>query len=334
MQRDTRGMRILKRSKGWAVYLLAAVLISVGAYELYLVYTADYSDQWGFIDETYSAIIKIVMAEFILFDPKKNVLRAVGFYAISLGITRVISAISTLSFVSDISLAVGGITLFMGANILISGYSYLKDTTRGRTGMIIGTGSLALLQTIMLMLSYESYRMTGFIKFDELIPSILLLFQYIVLLLILDTEEVRYGTLMEKTNTRVESIRVTNTVENDFALRKEDAEVMVNMFSDRSSWQQPTIGGRVESEKRVLMVDGRIQSWMILQKWKGSDKIYATMANDPDGSILAAKRFTIHRVVSDNDGEEITSVRLYDDTSLIMQLAVERPKKNSGGMHQ
>jgi len=326
MADESKGRTGIQKVKGGVVYLLAAILIAVGLYELYTVYTADYHDEWGFIDETYSAIIKIVMAEFILFDPKKNVLRAVGFYAISIGITRIIASFRTLAFVSDISLVIGGITLVMGVNILISGYNYLKDTTRGRTGMIAGTGTLAIMQTIMLMFTYESYRMTGVLEYEQIAPSVILLIQYVVLLLILDTEEVRYGTLMEKTNTRVESARVISTIEKDFNLRKEDADVILGMFEDRSSWESIP-EGPIESEKRILMTEGRIQSWMILQKWKGSDDIHVTMANDPDGSIIAANRFSVHRVTSENDGEDITSVRLFSETSLIMQLAVERPKK-------
>ena len=323
---NTENRTGVQKAKSGIVYLLAAILIVVGVYELYTIYTANYHDDWGFIDETYSAIIKIIMAEFILFDPKKNVLRAVGFYAISIGITRVIASMRMLSFVSDITLIMGGITLFFGVNILISGYNYLKDTTRGRTGMIVGTGILALMQTIILLFTYETYRMTGVLEYEQIAPSAILLVQYIVLLLILDTEEVRYGTLMEKTNTRVESARVTSTVEKDFNLNKDDADIILNMFTDRSSWEQME-DGPVESETKVKMVDGRIQSWMVLQKWRGSDSIHVTMANDPDGSIIAANRFSVNKVTSEYEGDDLASLRLFSETSLIMQLAVQRPKK-------
>lgn len=330
--------RFIEHSKNSTVYLLALVLIVSSAFEIYAVYIADYHDEWGFIDEIYSAVIKILMAEFILFDPKKNVMRAMGFYAMSIGLSRIIASLSILIQPSAFSLATGIITLALGANILISSYNYLNDTTRGRLGILVGTGLLALLQTVMLMLSYQAYRATGIVNTDELISSVVLLVQYIVLLLIMDTSEIRYGTLMEKTNTRIESLRVTDMIEGHFKLERDDASVLRHMFEDRSSWAPVNDNGPAECERSITLIDGRIQSCMLLQKWNDSDKIHFTVSNSEGGSVIAANRFSVSQVYSDTDDDDTMSyLRLFDDDRMIAQFSIkekEEPKKKRRDDHE
>ena len=316
-----QGQRIICFTKARLVHVLALILIVSGGYEIYCVISADYSDQWGFIDEVYSAIIKIIVAEFILFDPKKNVLRAMGFYAMSIGLTRIISSLSMLINTDTISLAIGGTTLVMGANMLISSYHYINDTTRGRTGMIVSASILSIMQAVMLMMDYESRRMgTSLFTEAQMVPMIISLFQYIVLLLIMDTMELRYSTSLEKSNTRIQSASVTYSVAGDLLLTRKDAMVLRDMFVDRSSWHPVEDGGPVESEIRLHTINGRIPSCMILQKWKDSDKIHVTVVNDDSESVILANRYSVSRVVAD-DG--LTNIRLFDDSRMLMQFGVE-----------
>ena len=318
------GIKAIGFMKRGTVYLLALILILSSAYEIYTVYMADSTDEWGFLGETYSAVIKIIMAEFILFDPKKSLPRAVGFYAMSIGLSRVINAITTLSQRSAFSLAVGLVLLFMGGNLIYSSYQYMKDTVRGRNGMLYSTCVLAFMQAIMLAFYYQTYKMTGSVEGFDLIPSAIMLIQYIVLLLMLDTEDVRYSTLLEKTSTRVESVTSSNMILKGFVLKRDDALVIKHLFDDRSTWQPISDGGPVEAEKRIRLVEGRIQSNMILQKWHGSDRIYVTVVNDDDGTILLGNRFSVTSVVPDVEGDnEFSNLRLFDDKKMLMQMAVE-----------
>jgi hypothetical protein len=265
----------------------------------------------------------MIMAEFILFDPKRNAVRAVGFYAVSLGLSRVVTSISTFAFVSTISFVIGGVTLIMGANLLYSGYKYLRDTSRGLIGMIVSTSILALMQTIILLMNYQAYIMTGVPLYVDIVPYAIAFLQYIVLLLILDTKEIRYSTLLQQTNTRIESIRVTNTVGGSLMLRRDDGLVLKHMFDDRSSWVPLTDGGPAESEKRLVLENGRIKSVMILQKWSGHDGIYVTMANAERGSVMVANRFSVSEVYADGDDAYFASLMLFDGKRMLMTLEVE-----------
>ncbi len=314
---------VLKWLKGSTPYLLALILILSGAFELYSLYTSNATSNWGFIDEIAAAVIKIIIAEFILFDPKKNVVRTVGFYAMSIGISRVIMSISTLAMVSTISLAIGLVTLIMGANLLYSSYKYLSDTSRGLLGMILSTSVLALLQVAIILVNYQTKLMTGIPLYENTAPIIIGFFQYLILLLILDTKEIKYSTLLQQINTRVERLRLTNIAENSLMLKRDDGLILKHMFDDRSSWEPLTDGGPVESEKRLILVKDRIKSVMILQKWKDHDIIYVTMANDESGSVMVANRFSVSEVFADGDDTEFTSLKMFDGKRMLMNLKVE-----------
>ena len=78
-----------------------------------------------------------------------------------------------------------------------------------------------------------------------------------------------------------------------------------------------------------MLVKGRIPSCMILQKWKGSDMIHVTVTNSTEGSIILANRFSVTDVTADGDDETLSTLRLFGDNELLMQLAVKPldPKK-------
>lgn len=318
------GQRIVEYIKSKLLYVLVLVLLASGTYEIYRVATSDYSDDWLLLGATYSAVIKILMAEFIIFDPKKSVVRGIGFYAMSIGLSRLLNSIQTLSDVSTVSFAIGVVTLIMSVNILYSSYKYMNDTARGRNGMITSTSVLAVIQIAMLVILFQSERLgLGEADKGQVVPMTITLLQYLLLLMILDTKELRFSTLMEKINTRVESARVTNTLEYDKGLRRSDVVVLKHMFDDRSCWHNVDDGGPVECESRIRIVDGRTPSCMILQKWKDSERIHVTVTNDDSGSMILAKRFSVSRVVSDSEDDGLfTSLCLFDDRSLLAQISV------------
>ncbi len=326
--------RTIQTSKHHIVFLLAFILIITSAYDIYRVYEAAYVDTWGLLDDIYSAVIKIIMAEFILFDPKKNVWRAIGFYAMSIGLSRLISSFSMILSIDPVSLTMGLITLFMGVNILFSGYRYINDTTRGRIGMMFGTWMLLALQLAMVLMYFQTWKLMGTIEIKDIMPSVVLMVQYITLLIILDTDEIRYSTITEKVSTRLQSAMMASNIERMFELDRKNAAVLKHMFDDRTSWDQISDEGPAELERRLTIKKGRIQTNMILQKWKDSEKIHVTIINDGSGTIVAATRFSVSDVICDSeDDDAFRSMRLFDGNKIQMQLAVQMkpPEKKRRG---
>ena len=319
---------LVKTSRNWITYILAMVLIISSAYHIFAVLFSDSPDEMDFLERTYSAVIGIIMAEFILFDPKRSVLRSVGFYALSISISRIIQSITILIHPSLFSLVFGSILLFTGANLFFSGYQYLNGTSRGRTGMMAATTLLAVVQILMIMIFFQ----TDFLKDDynsqyELLPSIITLTQYVVLLMILDTGELRYGSVREQANTKIETVRKTHVPTADCLLNRDDAAIMKDIFTDRSSWTSVDDGGPVESEIRINLIDDRVSSCMIIQKWKGDKKLYATVTGSPDGSIILANRFAITGVYAD---DELTHVYLMNDSGIAACFAVAEEETEEG----
>ena len=319
---------LVKTSRNWITFVLAMVLIVSSSYHIFAVYFSESSSKVNYLEEIYPAIIGIIMAEFILFDPKRNVLRSVGFYAMSIALSRTISAIIILVKPSLFSLIVGGIFLVNGINLLISGVQYLKGTSRGRAGMMASSAILAVVQIFTILLFYQTDVLDSSYNNEyDLLPSIITLAQFVVLLLILDTGELRYGSVKEQANTNIESVRKTDALAAECVLKRDDADLMKKMFTNRSSWMSVDDGGPVESEIRIGLIDARISSCMILQKWKDDDRIFATVTNNVKGSVILANRFCITDVYSDRD---LTQICLLNDDGIIARFSVEKEKPEEG----
>ena len=319
---------LVKTSRSWITFLLAMVLIVSSSYHIFAVFFSESPNETDYLKGVYPAIIGIIMAEFILFDPKRNVLRSVGFYAISIALARIIGSIITLSEPSLFALIIGGTFLINGVNLLYTGTEYLKGTSRGRAGMMASAAILAIVQVFTILLYYQTDALDS--SYDDaydLLPSVITLIQYVVLLLILDTGELRYGSVKEQANTKIESIRKTDALTAECVLKRNDAEMLKGMFADRSSWTAVDDGGPVESEIRIRLIEARVSSCMILQKWRGHDTVYATVTSNVNGSVILANRFCITGVYADQD---LAHVCLLNDGGIAARFAVEKEKPEEG----
>ena len=119
------------------------------------------------------------------------------------------------------------------------------------------------------------------------------------------------------------NVSITRTMDPGFSVSKEDAIELMNMFEDRSSWTPVCDGGPAECEKRYRFEEGRIPGTIILQKWKDSDRIYATVVSDDTGTIIQANRFYITDVIPNSkDEKEITQIRLFSDGRMLSSVLV------------
>lgn len=315
--------KIIGFIKSKLMYLLALIIIVSGSYELYAIAVTDAFSEMAYIDRIFSASVKIIMGLFILFDPNKTLTRAIGFYAMSLGISRIITSFNSLSSTQLVSFIIGLVMIGMGINLLVSGYNYLNDKARGRFGMTVSSSIMSIVLIYSIFLSTNMGLAGNLGKLDDVASDIIAVIQYLILLVIMDTEEVRFSSVKERAVAKLRSISVTRTLESGFTLQRKDAITLVHMFEDRSGWSAVTDGGPVDCEKRINFVKARIAGVMILQKWKDSDRIYATVVNDDKGTILQANRFSITDVVPDvyND-TDFTNIRLFSDGRMLSSISV------------
>lgn len=312
--------------KGKLIYIIALILIFSGAFGLYIIVLTKNLEDMGPVVGSLTCAVKIVMGLCIIFDPKKNLLRAVGFYAFALGFSRLLASFPYIGNPSPVMFIVGLVFIGMACNLMISGINYLNDTSRSRNGMTRTAALLALLQ-IGIMVYY--IKVEGIIlDFDtmaeDVFPYVISTLQYVTLLVIMDTEELRFGSHLEKSNTRIESIRTTYALDMDMMIPQADADILLHMFDDRSSWTEITDGGPAECEKRLKIVDRRVPSVMILQKWRDSDKIHVTVVNDDTGTMITANRFSVTDVLPEGPDDGFRYIRLFDDGRMLSQIWVSR----------
>ena len=324
MEFETFTPKVVRVLKPKLIPIIAIILMFSGGYDLFVMSTTGDIEGLSPVTTCFMAVAKVCMGLFILFDPRKNLLRAVGFYAFALGLSRLLMSIRYVFNPNDIFFIIGLVFVGMGCNLMWSGYNYLNETSRSRNGMTMTASLLALMQAFTI-LYYVKILGDNTLEtlLSDTIPEIILLFQYLALLLIMDTEELRFGSNLEKANSRAERIRVTYTLESGLMLMREDALTIRHMFDDRSSWSPVDDGGPVELERRIHLVNGRIPACMIMQKWQGSDRIYVTMVNEDDGSIITANRFYVTDVVPDKESDDdFRHLRLYQDGRMLAQIWV------------
>ena len=279
------------------------------------------------VNNSIVAFIKISMGLFIIFDPKRNLMRSVGFYALSLGLARIVSTLPMLGSESDLFFIVALVMLGMGINLVVSGYSYLQDVSRGRFGMTFGSAALAIIMalSLIMMITTPDDDEYGLNAGYMLVYSVYLI-QYLLILLIMDSDEFRFSSWQEKSVRKLDNIRLSYSLTPGTQISREDARIMKHMFDDRASWTPVDDGGPVECEKRIRLVDEKVSTVMIMQKWKGSDKIHITISTSNDGTILQANRFYVTEVSADDaDDEKFMNLRIYSDGAMISNFSVIAP---------
>ena len=131
-------------------FFLASIIIISGLIDIANMTVFENDD--NIVNNSIVAFIKISMGLFIIFDPKRNLMRSVGFYALSLGLARIVSTLPMLGSESDLFFIVALVMLGMGINLVVSGYSYLQDVSRGRFGMTFGSAALAIIMALSLIM--------------------------------------------------------------------------------------------------------------------------------------------------------------------------------------
>lgn len=308
-------------AKNRVTYILAGIIILSALADIADMVVFD--DMDAAVSSTIVAIVKLGMGLLMLFDPKRSLMRTVGFYALTLGISRIIASLSMLGNSSNFIFVIGIVVVAMGVNLVYSGYSYLQDVSRGRFGLIFGSSVLAIIWTAMLVTS-----VTGAFGVEtdtgSLIVNVVYLIQYLLILLIMDSDDFRFSSWNEKSVRKIGDIRVTHTTTPGTYIERQDAKIIKHMFDDRSSWSPLDDGGPVECERKIRMADDKITSVMIMQKWRGSDRIYITVVTDDDGTILQANRFSVTDVLADDaDDERFMNVRLFSDGTMLSNLSVK-----------
>ncbi len=283
-------------------YFLAIMMIVVGILSIQTVY--------GTSDIGFSGVMKalskatlLIAGIFILIDPNKSNMRAIGIYAIALGVGRVFRSFPQLTSSSDVSFYIGLVLVAMGASLAYCGVSYLRGVSKNAERMKLITATLVLGYVVYII--YMVHWGQDFWQFFTQERDMMLMFMmYTIYILVLSSKDVYDNIPLVRMCTDTMSTRDAVSPVGSLTISNEDLDRMEHGLEDASSWDHPT-GGPVESELHVALSSDSGSSSMIVQKWKGKDGLYITMVKDPDNSFIGVFRMHMTGIIRNDTGVEL-----------------------------
>lgn len=313
---------------GLSNYILAALMVAFGTVQLIYAYTDEYTTLTWLLALSY--IVMLVGGAVIILDRNRNLLRAVGIYALALGFYRFIFSFPSIEPGNPYGM-VSIVVCALAINLMISGRSYLKGVSRGRRLAMISTFLLLMVcVTLFITLMHAGL---GLVDCMKLMPGAFVMsIMYAFFIGILDSEELRSSDILAIHNDTLDKIRCIQYTDPRTSIPRETALVLAKVFEDRSDWHPVDDGGPAECEYRFVIENKDKGSEVLMQKWKGSESIYFTISDYLDGTILQAYRFEADSVCTDGDPSICSWVRIFGKKGVCMQLAVDDPEYEGVGI--
>lgn len=239
--------------------------------------------------------------------------RAISIYLLSLSVSRLLIYFLDLWNVDIIAFLIAIVMCTLSANMVITGVSFYKGISRNRNRIM--TTSMATIIAYIMLLSFKLHYSPD--SFSTLIDNASLVIQiilYVVLLAALDSYDVsintNIGRLYNASRELVASVGATDKT----ILSEAEARTIVNGFGNMDGWTPVSDGSPVEYEYEFTISIGCSNSQVLLQRWRGSDKVHFTIADSFAGSVVFAKRFSASRYAIDSGRDSsYSSILLMDD---------------------
>lgn len=305
-----------RREKGYSTIpslFLALMMIATGILMTTIrVFGIEYGDNIFFVEDNWFGLIGRIVLIFgglaILYTTykKKGNYFAVGVYALTLGLSRIIRSMPGLTAHSDITFYASLVFTIIGGNLAWGGYNHLTVKTRNPGNMKYT--SMLLLTFICLILGFSAYMDYDVIAtFLEDITLMGYLPLYLGLLIVLYSKELVENAPFARIVRTLRSISSNLYVGNTINVTERDAEIIQEGFSSAESWRLIYVGDKAIRENTVEFHSNGVQRDVILEKWPGSDELYITIINDRRDSLIIGQR--LQAVGCDINGDVMT---LYD----------------------
>ncbi len=305
-----------RREKGYSIIpslFLALMMIATGVLMTTIrVFGIEYGDSMFFVEDNWFGLIGRIVLIFgglaILYTTykRKGNYFAVGVYALTLGLSRIIRSMPGLTAHSDITFYASLVFTIIGGNLAWGGYNHLTVKTRNPGNMKYT--SMFLLVFICLILGFSAYMDYDVIAtFLEDITLMGYLPLYLGLLIVLYSKELVENAPFARIVRTLRSISTNLYVGDTINVTERDAEIIQEGFSSTDSWRLIYVGDKAIRENTVEFHSNGVQKDVILEKWPGSDELYITIINDRKDSLIIGQR--LQAVGCDINGDVMT---LYD----------------------
>lgn len=266
-------------------------------------------------------LIMFVSAIIILYQKEISNSRAISIYLLTLSVTRIITYFPYLFDTNSLSFAFGILICTISVNMFVTGAFFFRGISRNRDSVMMSSLLMTLIYTLILSF-YLHYSIDVWETLRLNLALLLQLILYLILFITLDTYDVHINTDVGRVDATVRSLRARTGAGDKTVISLQEMNTIANGFGDMEGWTKVEDGGPAEYEYRVTISMRDSNSEMLLQKWKGSDKIHFTIADTLQGSLIYAKRFSANRFVYDSDDDSVIAVRFIDDDGNLLRFHV------------
>ncbi len=269
-----------------------------------------------------SLFASTVFAILILIDQSNNVNRAVGLYAMAIGIDRIVKWTDSLNPPHGIVFVFAIVMIGFCVNLIVTGFFFLRGYVRCRPGMMFGTCVLFFLNgawILFMMFNLEIPFETIALEYPD---TIVLLFIYALLIYMLNTEQIRKSSDEERYDSVLSSIRKITACEEGSLITKQTADVLSKAFDNRSEWKKIENGpAECEYDFTIIHTVGDY-SYVTVQKWKDNDNLFFTVSDHKEGTIIDAYRFNVDVIDESVDDTGRRFISMYNKDGLFIRLMV------------
>ena len=285
--------------------ILAFMMIITGTMMVIVrVFGFEHDDSSYFVEDTYFGLagraILILGGLVILYFRKKGNYFAVGLYALTLGLSRIIRSLPGLVDESDFSFYLSLVFIIIGGNLAWGGYNHLTVKTRNPATMRYM--SLALLAIFGFALGYTAY--SGGDVVDAFLSDINIMAYlplYAGLLIVLYSKEIMENIPLARVSRFLIDVSSNGYVGDWIVISEDDVRTIEEGFSGGGSWKTTVISGITVREATVSFWAHNGDKDVILQRWSDSDLLYFTVINDRTDSFIGGQRMqaTGYRIEGD-----------------------------------
>ena len=271
------------------------------------VFEISYGDSTFFVEDndygTIGRAILILGGSVIILMRHKGNYFAVGVYALTLGLSRVIRSIPGLFAESDLVFYYSLVFTIVGGNLAWGGYNHLTVKTRNPATMRYT--ALLLLFAVGLTFGYMVYSDMDVV---ETFLSEINLFGYLPLyaglLIILYSRELLENIPLARVSRFLRDVSSNAYAGDTLMITEEDAEKIKEGFSGAEGWSEIHVGDIAIKEAHISFHAHNGVKDVILEKWPEKDSLFVSLVNDRTDSFIGGQRMKV-------TGYEVIDDKLY-----------------------
>ena len=241
---------------------------------------------------TISRILLCVGGVVILLGKNMGNYFAVGVYAMTLGISRVIRSLPNLVSPSDTVFYMNIILVIVGTNLAVGGYNHL--TVRTRNPAVTRATTIAILIGYLLIHLFflyfgNAYGITIDFLYNNFADVMWYMPLYLALLFVLFSKEVIDNAPMGRMNSMSQTTAQRVFMGETVSISEEDSLKMIEGFST-PSWKETTVGGIRMMEEHVTFHTKMGERDVVMERWEGDPKVYISVVDDIEDSFITGHR--------------------------------------------